>query len=383
MIDEFVKTCLPLSRRDFLKALAGGAAFFSLAGFPVPTRAQSGRRGFLGLKLSPYFMPLEKGRIQCQLCPRECVVARGKRGFCRVRENRDGKYYSLVYGNPCAIHVDPIEKKPFYHILPSSSSFSIATAGCNLQCKFCQNWEISQATPEETYNHNLPPQQVVALAKKTGSRSIAYTYVEPTIFFEYMVETARLAKKEGILNVMHSNGFINPAPLRALCRFLDGANIDLKGFTEDYYRNLTLGKLQPVLRTLQILHREGVHIEITNLVVPTQNDAPGEVRKMCEWIRGELGPEIPLHFSRFYPLYKLRNLPPTPVSTLERNRKIAVETGLEYVYIGNVPGHEGEKTFCPACKKVLILRRGYTVTEVNLNQGKCRFCGRAIPGIWA
>ncbi len=383
MIDEFVKTCLSLSRRDFLKAVAGGTAFFSLAGFPVPTPAQSGRRGFLGLKLSPYFMPLEKGRIQCQLCPRECVVARGKRGFCRVRENRDGKYYSLVYGNPCAIHVDPIEKKPFYHILPSSSSFSIATAGCNLQCKFCQNWEISQATPEETYNHSLPPQQVVALAKKTRSRSIAYTYVEPTIFFEYMVETARLAKKEGILNVMHSNGFMNPAPLRELCKFLDGANIDLKGFTEDYYWNLTLGKLAPVLRTLQILHREGVHIEITNLVVPTQNDAPGEVRKMCEWIREKLGPEIPLHFSRFYPLYKLRNLPPTPVSTLERNRKIALEVGLEYVYIGNVPGHEGEKTFCPECKKVLILRRGYTVTEVNLNQGKCRFCGRAIPGIWA
>jgi len=385
MIDEVGKTCLPapLSRRDFLKAVAGGTALFSLTGFPVPAPAQSGRRGLRGSRLSPYFIPLEEGRIQCRLCPRECVVAPGKRGFCRVRENRDGKYYSLVYGNPCAVHVDPIEKKPFYHIHPSSSSFSIATAGCNLQCKFCQNWEISQATPEETYNHSLPPQQVVALAKKAGSRSIAYTYVEPTIFFEYMVDTARLAKKEGILNVMHSNGFINPAPLQELCKFLDGANIDLKGFTEDYYRNLTLGKLGPVLRTLQILHRERVHVEITNLVVPTQNDAPGEVRKMCEWIRGELGPETPLHFSRFYPLYKLRNLPPTPVSTLERNRKIALEAGLEYVYIGNVPGHEGEKTFCPECKRVLILRRGYTVTEVHLNKGKCRFCGRIISGIWA
>ena len=385
MIDEIRKTCVPvsLSRRDFLKAAAAGTAVFSRASFPVPTPAQSGRRGLPGSKLSPYFIPLEKGRIQCQLCPRECVVAEGKRGFCRVRENRNGKYYSLVYGNPCAVHVDPIEKKPFNHILPSSSSFSIATAGCNLQCKFCQNWEISQATPDETFNHSLPPQQVIALAKKAGSPSIAYTYVEPTIFFEYMVDTARLAKKEGSLNVMHSNGFINPAPLQELCKFLDGANIDLKGFTEDYYRNLTLGKLGPVLRTLQILHQEGVHTEITNLVVPTQNDAPGEVRKMCEWIRGELGPEIPLHFSRFYPLYKLRNLPPTPVSTLDRCRKIALEAGLEYVYIGNVPGHEGEKTFCPGCKKVLILRQGYTVKAVNLNKGKCKFCGRAITGIWS
>jgi pyruvate formate lyase activating enzyme len=252
-----------------------------------------------------------------------------------------------------------------------------------LQCKFCQNWEISQATPEETYNQSLPPQKAVAFAKKAGSRSIAYTYVEPTIFFEYMIDTARLARKEGILNVMHSNGFINPAPLRELCQFLDGANIDLKGFTEDYYRNLTVGHLAPVLRALKILRAEKVHIEITNLVVPTQNDAPEEVRKMCAWIREELGAKTPLHFSRFYPLYKLRNLPPTPVSSLERNRKIALEEGLEYVYIGNVPGHEGEKTFCPACKKALILRQGYTVTAVHLNKGRCKFCGRAIAGIWA
>jgi pyruvate formate lyase activating enzyme len=310
-------------------------------------------------------------------------VADGQRGFCRVRENRGGKYYSLVYGNPCAVHVDPVEKKPFYHLLPTSTSFSIATAGCNFRCKFCQNWEISQTTPDETYNLEFPPEKVVASAKRAGSRTIAYTYVEPTIFFEYMLDTARMAKKEGILNVYHSNGFINPAPLKEICQFLDAANIDLKGFTEEYYSGMSEGRLAPVLQTLKTLRKEGVHLEITNLVVPTQNDSVETVRQMCVWIKSELGADTPLHFSRFYPLYKLRNLPPTPVSTLEKNRQIAMEAGLEYVYIGNVPGHEGERTFCPRCKKLLIFRQGYSIGEVNVLKGKCKFCGKPIAGIWA
>jgi pyruvate formate lyase activating enzyme len=294
-----------------------------------------------------------------------------------------GKYYSLVYGNPCAVHMDPIEKKPFYHLLPASTSFSIATAGCNFRCKFCQNWEISQTTPDETYNLELPPEKVVALAKKAGSRSIAYTYAEPTIFFEYMMDTGKLAKKEGILNVYHSNGFINPQPLKELCQVLDAANIDLKGFTEEYYSSMSQGHLTPVLQTLKTLKHEGVHLEITNLVTPSKNDDADTVKKMCAWIKNELGADTPVHFSRFYPLYKLRNLPPTPVSTLEKCRQIAMDAGLEYVYIGNVPGHEGERTFCPKCKKVLISRQGYYIVEVNLEKGKCKFCGKPIPGIWA
>jgi pyruvate formate lyase activating enzyme len=309
-------------------------------------------------------------------------VAAGQRGFCGVRENRMGKYYSLVYGNPCAVHMDPIEKKPFYHLLPASTSFSIATAGCNFRCKFCQNWEISQTTPDETYNLELPPEKVVALAKKAGSRSIAYTYVEPTIFFEYMVDTGKLAKKEGILNVYHSNGFINPEPLKELCQVLDAANVDLKGFTEEYYSTMSQGRLTPVLQTLKTLKHEGVHLEITNLVIPTKNDDADTVKKMCAWIKNELGADTPIHFSRFYPLYKLRNLPSTPVSTLEKCRKIAMDVGLEYAYIGNVPGHEGERTFCPKCKKTLISRQGYYIVEVNLEKGKCKFCGKPIPGIW-
>jgi pyruvate formate lyase activating enzyme len=383
MIDEVGRIAPTFSRRRFLKAGACAAICWSVLGYPSAARAQKGKKGLLGQKVSPHYQPLKDGKIQCQLCPRECIVPRGGRGFCGVRENREGKYYSLVYGNPCAVHVDPVEKKPFYHLLPASTSFSIATAGCNFRCKFCQNWEISQVAPDDTFNYDLPPDGVVDLAKKAGSRSIAYTYVEPTIFYEYMLDTAKLARKEGLLNVYHSNGFINPGPLKELCKFLDGANVDLKGFTEDYYGGMSQGRLAPVLGTLKTLKTAGVHVEITNLVIPTQNDDPETVRKMCTWIKDELGPDTPVHFSRFYPLYKLRTLPPTPVPTLERNRKIATEVGLEYSYIGNVPGHEGEQTYCPGCKKLLIFRQGYSLGEINLNKGKCKFCGRLISGIWA
>ena len=383
MIDEAGRDTLNFSRRHFLKAAACCAVFWCVSGHPSPASAQRGEKGLLGAKLSPFYKPLKDGKVQCLLCPRECLVPSGGRGFCGVRENREGKYFSLVYGNPCAVHVDPVEKKPFFHLLPGSMSFSIATAGCNFRCKFCQNWEISQVAPDDTYNYELPPERVVELAKKAGARSIAYTYVEPTIFYEYMLDTARLARKEGILNLCHSNGFINLDPLQELCKFLDGANVDLKAFTEDFYSSMARGRLAPVLRTLKTMKSGGVHVEITNLVIPTHNDKPEIVRKMCAWIKDELGADTPIHFSRFYPLYKLRNLPPTPVATLERNRKIAMEAGLEYAYIGNVPGHEGEQTYCPRCKKLLIFRQGYSTGEVNLNRGKCKFCGKPIVGIWA
>ncbi|MCX5907049.1 MAG: AmmeMemoRadiSam system radical SAM enzyme [Deltaproteobacteria bacterium] len=380
MIDEVGQKAF--SRRHFLTA-----SFCSLLagtlGLTSKASGQGGGKGFIHPVLSPYFTSRSNQKIQCQLCPRTCVVAEGQRGFCGVRENRGGKYYSLVYGNPCAVHVDPIEKKPFFHMLPASTSFSIATAGCNFRCKFCQNWEISQTRPDETYNVDLPPERVVALAQKAGSRSIAYTYVEPTIFYEYMRDTAVLAKKEGLHNVYHSNGFINPGPLTELCKVMDGANVDLKGFTEEYYSSMSQGQLAPVLRTLKILKKEGVHLEITNLTIPTQNDDLGTIRRMCTWIKEELGADTPIHFSRFYPLHKLRGLPPTPVSTLEKSRQLAMDAGLEYVYIGNVPGHEGERTYCPQCKRVLIGRQGYSVKEMNLAKGKCKYCGKPIPGVWA
>ncbi len=374
-----------LTKRQFLRFC--GASFCmlsaaSLFGLPKISGAQTATKGLIKTKLSPYFTPLDGGEIQCELCPHRCRVAKGKRGICRVRENRGGKYYSLVYGNPCAVHIDPIEKKPFFHVLPGTTSFSLATAGCNFQCKFCQNWEISQAAPEDVYSNEFSPETVVKEAKASRSHSVAYTYVEPTIFYEYMTDIGALAKKSGLLNVYHSNGFINPTPLKSLCKVLDAANIDLKGFTENFYRDLTSGELNPVLETLKTLKREKVHLEITTLVIPTKNDEMPVVKEMCFWIKKELGADTPIHFSRFYPLYKLKTLPPTPVSTLDKARAVASSAGLEYVYVGNVPGHEAENTFCPKCKKRIIQRTGYMVGEVNLKAGKCRYCGRPIPGIW-
>lgn len=375
----------PLTKREFLKLCGLGVCALSssfLAGLPKTSQAQGAKKGLIRTKLSPYFTSLGGGEIQCELCPHRCRVTRGKRGMCRVRENRDGKYYSLVYGNPCAIHLDPIEKKPLFHVLPGTASFSLATTGCNFQCKFCQNWEISQAFPEDVYSYEVPPEAIVKKAKEIQARSIAYTYVEPTIFYEYMFDIAQLAKKEGLLNVTHSNGFMNPGPLRDLCKVLDAANIDLKGFTENFYRELCAGDLNPVLETLKTLKKEKVHLEITNLIIPTKNDDMSVLKEMCLWIRNELSADTPIHFSRFYPLYKLKSLPPTPVSTLDKARETALSAGLEYVYVGNIPGHEGENTFCPKCKKRILQRTGYMVGEVHLKNGKCRYCGKPIPGIW-
>ena len=346
--------------------------------------ASAGRaaKGYVEPREARYWEALAEGRVRCLLCPRKCTVPPGGRGYCEVRENRGGVYYTLTYGNPCAVHVDPIEKKPFNHFLPGTTSFSIAVAGCNLDCRFCQNWQISQARPEDLVNERLSPDEVVAAALKSGAASVAYTYSEPTIFFEYMLDCARLARSKGLRNVYHSNGYINPEPLKELCQYIDAANIDLKGFTEDYYRDMSNGSLAPVLRSLRILKEAGVHVEITTLLVPGRNDDPGAVRDMCRWIRQNLGDAVPLHFSRFHPEYRLMNLPPTPLESLERARSIALEEGLLYVYIGNVPGHDAGSTYCPGCGSVLIRRIGYSVDVIDLRAGACERCGRPIEGVW-
>lgn len=379
-----------MNRREFLRQccryalLTAGVQAVPWLHSPPSANAQnlSPSQGLMGRKLSPYFTKLEGKVVRCELCPRECEVGPGERGYCRVRENVDGQYYSLTYGNPCSIQVDPIEKKPFFHVLPTSRSFSIATAGCNFNCKFCQNHSISQAKPDDTFNYALSPEQVVEMAQRTRSLSIASTYVEPTIFTEYMVDIGNLAKKQGILKVIHSNGYINPKPLDDLCASLGAACIDLKGFTEAYYRELTEGSLQPVLNTLVRLKEKGVHTELVTLIVPGKNDDMEQIKAMCRWIKNELSPDVPLHFSRFYPMYKLKSLPPTPVETLEKARAAALEEGLRYVYIGNVPGHAGEHTYCPKCGVMLIQRLGYQVQIQQFRAGRCTQCGQPIPGIW-
>ena len=321
-------------------------------------------------------------RVQCELCPNGCILELGQHSKCRARMNKDGTLYSLVYGKPCAVHVDPIEKKPFFHFLPGTTAFSIATAGCVLSCKFCQNWQISQAKPEDTDTYDLPPEKVVSNAVAYKCRSITYTYTEPTVFYEYMYDTAVIARKQGIKNTMHSCGYINEKPLRTLSKYMDAADIDLKGFTEDFYSRICSGSLRPVLNALVVLKEEGVWLEITNLVIPTLNDDLKNIREMSRWIVKNLGADVPIHFSRFFPHYKLTNLPPTPLETLEAVRKTAMDAGLKFVYIGNIR-HEGENTFCPKCRKVLIERMGYFVKQNHIANGKCTFCNTSIAGVWS
>ena len=321
-------------------------------------------------------------KVQCELCPNECVLENRQVSRCRARMNKDGTLYSLVYGKPCAVHVDPIEKKPFSHFLPATTAFSIATAGCVLSCKFCQNWQISQAKPEDTDTYDLPPDSVVRQAIFYKCRSVSYTYTEPTVFYEYMYDTAVIAKKYSIKNTMHSCGYMKEKPLRKLSKYMDAANIDLKAFTENFYGKICGGSLKPVLNSLVVLKEEGVWLEITNLVIPTLNDDMKNISNMCRWILKNLGPDVPIHFSRFYPGYKLTNLPPTPLETLTEARRTAMDAGLKFVYIGNIR-HEGESTYCPKCKKILIERIGYVIKQNNIPNGKCRFCSTSIPGVWS
>jgi len=329
-----------------------------------------------------FYKKLAGEKVVCGICPNRCRLSPGDRSVCRSRVNINGILYSLAYGNPCSSNIDPIEKKPLFHFKPRSKAFSIATTGCNFRCLNCQNWEISQSKPTEVRHHELFPKDVVKAAIRYGSESIAYTYSEPTTFFEYMIDTARLAKAKGISNLWISNGYMNKKPLLEFCKVLDGANVNLKSFSDAIYRKLNGGRLQPVLNTFKTLHEQKIHFEITNLAVPGYTDDPDMVKKMCVWILKNLGSDHPLHFLRFFPRYKLDRLPPTPVSTLTRFRDLALQEGIRYVYLGNVPGHEGNNTYCHNCKKLLIERQGYYIPTYNLIGNKCNFCNTVIPGVW-
>ena len=321
-------------------------------------------------------------KIKCVLCPRECVIDDHERGYCGARENRGGVYYSLVHSRVCSAHVDPIEKKPFFHFYPGTLAFSIATAGCNVNCKMCQNWEISQVRPEQVQSMYLPPQQVATLAKQGECRSIAYTYNEPTIFIEYLLDTANAGRQAGVKSAVVSGGYIKQDPLKELCRHVDAIKIDVKAFSQKFYTEVVNGELKPVLDALVTMRKLGMWAEIVYLVVPTLNDSDQEFRALAKWVRSELGPDVPLHFSRFVPQYLLPNLPPTPLRTLERAKAVSDAEGLHYVYLGNVPGHPAEKTYCPKCRRVVVDREGFQVKAVELSKGKCRYCQQPIAGVW-
>jgi pyruvate formate lyase activating enzyme len=386
-----------MTRKEFLKSAALGASAFLCAGtgygFLGKTANCSGNiKGHITRNDAPekpwkwamegFHYASDGEKVQCQVCPNRCILGPGDRSICRSKVNMGGKLYSLTYGNPCAVHLDPIEKKPLTHFYPRSKAFSMATTGCNFRCLNCQNWEISQKKPEQVEHMTLFPKEAVQMANEKGARSIAYTYSEPTTFYEYMFDTAKLARQADLKNVLISNGYINGKPLLELCRYLDGANINLKSFDNAIYGCLNGGTLHPVLETFKTLHEQGVWFEMTTLVVPTYVDKPEMIKNMCAWIMKNLGPNYPLHFLRFFPQYKLNRLPATPISTLEELRKIALDQGIRYVYLGNVPGHSGTQTYCHECQKVIVRRNGYWIKEIHMRNGKCTYCNATIPGRW-
>ncbi len=330
-----------------------------------------------------YFKRLPENRVECELCPNRCRVADLERGTCGVRENRAGAYYTLVHSRAVSANNDPIEKKPFFHFLPGTTAFSIATAGCNMECKFCQNWQISQYRPEQVQAIRLSPTRVHELAKEAGAKSIAYTYSEPTVYYEYVFDTAVLGKKTGVRSVVVSSGFIESRPLRDLLPHVDAVKIDLKGFRQDFYDRFTKGRLKTVLESIEAIRAAGRWLEIVVLIIPTLNDAEAEIREMARFVKEHVGAETPLHFTRFHPSYRLRNLPRTPTPILERCAQIAVAEGLQFVYLGNVPGHPAENTYCPGCRAVLIRRVGMAIESMKLQGGRCPTCKRAIPGVFA
>ncbi len=375
-----------LSRKDFLKK---GAQFLTYLAFLEflkfsPKDLKASEQEQPALKEAMFYKKLDDTRIQCEVCFRGCILKDGMRSFCRNKENRKGKLYNLVYGRPSAVHIDPIEKEPALHMLPNTAILCFGTAGCNFRCKFCHNWTLSQRSIEEMeYTHELKPEDAVRIAQDKRIPTLSFTYNEPTSFYEYVYDTACIAKQKGLKILWHSNGSMNPQALKELLKYTDAVTIDLKGFTERFYHEASSAQLEPVLRTLKIIKNEGKWLEIVNLVIPSLNDNPQDIKKMCLWIKDNLGKDTPLHFSRFFPNYKLTNLPATPVATLEEAYQVAKASGLNYVTLGNLPGHKYNSTFCPACGKRIIFRRHFSVLSNGVVDGRCKFCSHPIPGIWS
>lgn len=337
------------------------------------------------MKEALFYKPETKGKVRCGLCNHRCLIEDGRRGICSVRENRGGKLYSLVYGKLVSENVDPIEKKPLFHFLPGSTSYSISTVGCNFRCLHCQNYRISQYPrlyEGEIVGEKRTPGDVVSGAELAGCRSISYTYVEPTIFYEFAYDCAVLARKRGIKNVFVSNGYMSPEATRHLAPVLDAINIDIKAFTKKFYKEVCKAHLAPVLDNVKLMHELGVWVEVTTLIIPGWNDSPDEFRDIARFIKG-VDPAIPWHVTAFYPTYKMVDRPPTPVASLRQAREIGLEEGLRFVYEGNVPGEGGENTYCPACKTKLIRRYSFRIQENKLKDGACSECGEKIEGVWS
>ena len=380
-IDE--NAAFPFSRRSFLLcAASAGMVGTNHLSATMSWQTASNQDDKYFTAEARFYEKLANKKIKCKLCPRQCTVGDKERGYCGVRENRGGVYYTLVHSRVCAAHVDPIEKKPLFHYLPGSLAFSIATAGCNVNCKFCQNWNISQSRPEQVPADYLPPDRVAQLAAQNRCPTIAYTYSEPVVSSEFLMDAADAGHKAGIRSVVVSNGYIQEEALRAAYGRMDAVKIDLKSFSGSYYQKVVKGELKPVLDSLVTLREMGKWTEIVYLVVPTLNDSDAEFHGLANWVKTNLGPEVPLHFTQFHPDYLLKNLPITPIGTLERAKAIADAEGLHYVYIGNVPGHPAENTYCPQCRKMLVKRAGFEIQQLLIRKGACSFCKHPIPGIW-
>ncbi|MCP4895387.1 MAG: AmmeMemoRadiSam system radical SAM enzyme [bacterium] len=377
---------LGLTRRSVLGGLAGGAGCLASERILFSSTLKPGEalpQDDLPAQEASWYRKLPADRVECQLCPQACKVADAERGMCGVRENRSGTYYTLVHGVVCSAHTDPIEKKPFFHVLPGESAFSYATPGCNVECKFCQNWEISQFRPEQVPSYYLPPVALARAALRSGARATAATYSEPVVFWEFVRDAAVAARKLGLRSTVVTNGFIQEAPLLEVLPHLDAVKVDLKSFRDEFYHRQVRGELKPVLKALELIRSAGVWLEIVVLVIPTLNDTEREIRDLSKWVKANLGCEVPVHFTRFHPTYRLTNLPPTPVSVLERCWASSKAEGLDYVYVGNVPGHKGEHTYCPDCGHTVVRRIGFRVLENELKDGACSKCKRTIAGLWS
>lgn len=334
-------------------------------------------------KLAKWWEVQDNGKILCTLCPRNCTIGNGQKGFCYIRENIDGKLYSIGYGRPTGFAVDPIEKKPLSHFLPGTNVLSFGTAGCNLGCKFCQNWTTSKSKIDEINSTEATPEEVVKLAKKNHTPSIAFTYNDPTIFGEYVIDISKIAREENIKNVMVTAGYIDKQARQEVYKYIDAANVDLKAFTETFYHNLTFSHLNDVLDTLIWLKNEtDVWLEITTLLIPGENDSSDEIKKLTNWIAENLGVNVPLHFTAFHPDFRMRDKIRTPASTLDLAREIAIEEGLNYCYVGNVHSIEGQTTYCPNCNEPVIIRDWHSVLDNKVKDGKCYKCGNKIAGVY-